>query len=55
MLARRFTIVCLLVTLFGMWFAQVAAEPGRGRPGSAACLLGDLCAPGGVVPPKRLR
>ncbi|HMM64148.1 MAG: hypothetical protein WA975_23695 [Mesorhizobium sp.] len=29
MLARRFTIVCLLVTLFGMGFAVLVAEAGR--------------------------
>ncbi|WP_315919495.1 hypothetical protein [Mesorhizobium sp. SP-1A] len=29
MLARRFTIVCLLVTLFGMGFALLVAEAGR--------------------------
>ncbi|CAM5501450.1 putative membrane protein YeiB [Aquamicrobium terrae] len=29
MLARRFTIVCLLVTLFGMGFAMLVAEAGR--------------------------
>jgi len=29
MLARRFTIVCLLVTLFGMFFAVLVAEAGR--------------------------
>ncbi|MBZ9895035.1 hypothetical protein LB545_11950 [Mesorhizobium sp. BR1-1-6] len=29
MLARRFTIVCLLVSLFGMFFAILVAEAGR--------------------------
>ena len=29
MLARRFTIVCLLTTLFGMGFAILVAETGR--------------------------
>jgi hypothetical protein len=29
MLARRFTIVCLLMTLFGMAFAILVAEAGR--------------------------
>ena len=29
MLARRFTIVCLLMTLFGMFFAILVAEAGR--------------------------
>ena len=31
MLARRFTIICLLMTLFGMFFAILVAEAGR-RP-----------------------
>jgi hypothetical protein len=31
MLARRFTIVCLLVTLFGMAFAILVADAGRNR------------------------
>jgi len=31
MLARRFTIVCLLVTLFGMVFAILVADAGRTR------------------------
>jgi len=30
MLARRFTIVCLLMTLFGMGFAILVAEASRG-------------------------
>lgn len=29
MLARRFTIVCLLMTLFGMLFAILVAEASR--------------------------
>jgi len=29
MLARRFTIVCLLMTLFGMFFAVLVTEAGR--------------------------
>ncbi|MET3582189.1 hypothetical protein ABID19_005247 [Mesorhizobium robiniae] len=29
MFARRFTIVCLLVSLFGMLFAILVAEAGR--------------------------
>ena len=32
MLARRFTIVCLLTTLFGMGFAILVAETSR-HPG----------------------
>ncbi|MCX7303294.1 MAG: hypothetical protein NTV73_02990 [Hyphomicrobiales bacterium] len=31
MLARRFTIMCLLVTLFGMAFAILVADAGRTR------------------------
>lgn len=42
MLARRFTIVCLLMTLFGMGFAILVAEAGRqprtwDEAGSGAC------------------
>ena len=29
MLVRRFTIVCLLTTLFGMFFAILVADAGR--------------------------
>lgn len=29
MLARRFTIVCLLLTLFSMFFASLVAQAGR--------------------------
>lgn len=29
MLARRFTIVCLLMSLFGMFFAILVAEAGH--------------------------
>ena len=37
MLARRFTIVCLLVALFGIHFAILVAEAGRhSRWGSCA-------------------
>jgi hypothetical protein len=44
MLARRFTIVCLLMTLFGMGFAILVAEAGRqprnwNEASSAACHL----------------
>ena len=31
MLARRFTIVCLLAALFGLFLATLAADPGRSR------------------------
>ena len=52
MLARRFTIVCLLVTLFGMAFAILVAEASRpGRhdqvAGGGSCLFGPkiFCRP----------
>ena len=31
MLARRFTMVCLLAALFGLFLAALAADPGRGK------------------------
>jgi hypothetical protein len=45
MLARRFTIVCLLMTLFGMAFAVLVAEASRSErhyqtAGARSCLLG---------------
>lgn len=45
MLARRFTIVCLLVTLFGMAFAILVADASRTgsyyqTAGAGPCLLG---------------
>lgn len=44
MLARRFTIVCLLMTLFGMAFAILVAEASRSErhyqtAGARSCLL----------------
>lgn len=47
MLARRFTIVCLLMTLFGMFFAILVAEAGRpqrnwGEATSSNCGLNCL-------------
>jgi hypothetical protein len=44
MLARRFTIICLLMSLFGMFFAMLVADgshPSRGwdQPSSARCPL----------------
>ena len=52
MLARRFTIVCLLMTLFGMSFSILVAEasrPARSRDiGTAApCIIeeGPTCKP----------
>lgn len=43
MLVRRFTIVCLLVTLFGMAFAILVAETSRTKrhyQTANSCLLG---------------
>jgi hypothetical protein len=52
MLARRFTIVCLLVTLFGMAFAILVADASRTRrdyqtAGAGSCILdsGNFCRP----------
>jgi hypothetical protein len=47
MLARRFTIVCLLMSLFGMFFAVLVAEAGRparswGEASSRNCHLACL-------------
>lgn len=43
MLARRFTIVCLFVTLFGMAFAVLVADAGRTKrhqtAGAVSCLV----------------
>jgi hypothetical protein len=36
MLARRFTIVCLIAMLFGMGFAMLVAEAGRANRRSPA-------------------
>jgi hypothetical protein len=51
MLARRFTIVCLLLTLFGMIFAMLAANAGRRpRPWDGGVVVscitddGNICA-----------
>jgi hypothetical protein len=53
MLARRFTIVCLMLTLFSMFFASIVAQAGRGhrgseRSGSIACAfsLNSTCGSG---------
>jgi hypothetical protein len=43
MLARRFTIVCLLLSLFGMFFAILVAEagrPARSRDQANSCRFG---------------
>ena len=45
MLARRFTIVCLVVTLFGMVFAILVTDAGRPKrqyqtAEAAPCLVG---------------
>jgi hypothetical protein len=44
MLARRFTIVCLFVTLFGMAFAILVADAGRTKSyhqtaGAVSCFV----------------
>lgn len=44
MLARRFTIVCLLMSLFGMAFAILVAEAGHPvRAWEAADACGAVC------------
>ena len=42
MLARRFTIVCLLMSLFGMFFAILVAEAGRPDRSFDACRFGCM-------------
>jgi len=44
MLARRFTIVCLLMTLFGMLFAILVAEASRTRRWEIGEVV--ICEPG---------
>lgn len=39
MLARRFTIVCLIVTVFGMAFAVLVAESSRAGYGHPAAFV----------------
>lgn len=44
MLARRFTIICLLLTLFSMFFASLVAQAGRTersweRMSASSCML----------------
>lgn len=39
MLARRFTIVCLLTALFGMFFASLAAQSEGSRLANANATL----------------
>jgi hypothetical protein len=48
MLARRFTIVCLLMSLFGMGFAILVAEASRSprnwaENASLRCLMQPAC------------
>jgi len=47
MLARRFTIICLLLTLFSMFFASLVAQAGRTERGwermSATSCMFDTC------------
>lgn len=48
MLVRRFTIVCLLATVFGMAFASLVIEMGEERRWQDAavlsCVAGHACA-----------
>lgn len=46
MLARRFTIVCLLITIFGMSMAILVAENERSRAQAAGFFL--ACDVGGI-------
>lgn len=41
MLFRRFTIICLMLTIFGMWFAAIAANSERrtGATNGVSCIL----------------
>lgn len=41
MLARRFTIVCLLVALFGIYFAILVAEASRHARSWGGCAFDD--------------
>lgn len=41
MLARRFTIVCLLMMLFGMFFAILVAEASRSQRNWSEASSGD--------------
>lgn len=47
MLFRRFTIVCLILTVFGMWFAALAANSERrtGKTSRLPCTIetGPVC------------
>lgn len=53
MLARRFTIVCLLMTIFGMGLAMVVAEASRTSPARTPGTL-ISCAQGlGIECPRR--
>ncbi|MEO3387814.1 hypothetical protein [Mesorhizobium sp. CAU 1741] len=48
MLARRFSIVCLLVAIFGMGLATLVAETSRVAPIHATQSLFSMCDSGGV-------
>ncbi len=41
MLFRRFTIICLILTIFGMWFAALAANSERrtGKTSRLPCMV----------------
>lgn len=54
MLARRFTIVCLLLTLFGMLMSTLVAHTGRApRSWETGRLVPCVAGPGCVPPSHR--
>ena len=50
MLARRFSIVCLLVAIFGMGLAMLVAEKSRLPPLHASQAMFGICDAGRVLP-----
>lgn len=56
MLARRFTIVCLLMSLFGMAFAILVAEAGRAtKPRTLGAALPCMLDENGIACPTARR
>lgn len=53
MLARRFTIVCLLVTIFGMSLAILVAENDRSRAAASGFFLACDADGANCLPPAR--
>ena len=45
MLARRFSIVCLMVAMFGMGLSTLVADADRRAPGTWMAPCGLICAP----------